>query len=705
MKSILFTLSFMGLSAVSVAQISVSELMKAVASDRQEADGFGWSVDIEGNYAAVGTWLEDHDESGANFMTSAGSVYFFERDEIGNWNQVQKLVPSDRAENDNFGFSVSISGDYLVVGAPSEDEDEEGGSTVSNAGSAYIFAKDEDGLWVETQKIVAGDRGVNDYFGRSLSLSGDYLILGAHLEDEDEGGGGFMTSAGSAYIFEKDGFGVWNQVEKIVSDDRASNDQFGIEVDISGNYAVVGAWYEDEDEAGGSSIVDAGSAYVFERDGGGAWSQVQKLVSSDRSAIDYFGRSVCISGSTVVVGAWFEDHDEMGENPMSDAGSVYVFVQDEDGIWNQTQKLVPSDRAAGDNFGRNISIADELLIVGAYREDHDEEGGDFMSNSGAAYLFERPFDGVWYEIKKLVASDRSANDNFGCDVAISSVGDIICGANNEDEDAEGGATILNAGSVYFFGEECFLPNITELNLSTTETICPGDEVSLFIIGFLNDAVEWVVYEGGCDVDPIASSTDWEFNFTPTASTTYFIRGEGGCADDLACEMISVNVHPAMSLSVETTDEFFGSDGSIDLTVSGGTPDFTFDWDNDGTGDFDDTEDLAEIPAGAYMVVVMDENNCTDTLETVVNSQLSIYENEETQLKLYPNPSKGDFVLELNEAHEGTISVYSVEGKLMHQRNIQQELLHHFSLDNLPSGLYWLKVQTSDFSTMMQLIIE
>ena len=96
--------------------------------------------------------------------------------------ETQKIVASDRGASDHFGNSVSISGDYAIVGSPDEDEDASGGNTLSNAGSAYIFKRDGTS-WVQQQKIVASDRGVNDYFGWSVSISGDYAIVAARDED------------------------------------------------------------------------------------------------------------------------------------------------------------------------------------------------------------------------------------------------------------------------------------------------------------------------------------------------------------------------------------------------------------------------------------------------------------------------------------------------------------------------------------------
>jgi hypothetical protein len=182
-----------------------------------------------------------------------------------NWNEIIKATASDRDVYDIFGYSVSISGDYAIVGAPNEDEDASGGNTIKDAGSAYIF-KNIAGTWTEAQKIVASDRASYDIFGYSVSISEDYAIVGALDTDGEASGGNAVEGAGSAYIF-KNNSGTWSEVQKIVASDRASYDDFGHSVSISGDYAIVGAPDEDEDASGGNTVYDAGSAYVFENSG------------------------------------------------------------------------------------------------------------------------------------------------------------------------------------------------------------------------------------------------------------------------------------------------------------------------------------------------------------------------------------------------------------------------------------------------------
>src|SRR5690606_23197417 len=152
-----------------------------------------------------------------------------------------------------------------------------GSNTLSSAGSAYIYYKNTTG-WTLQQKLVASDRGAGDYFGTVVAISGDYIVIGAYNEDEDASGSNTLSDAGSAYVFVRNG-STWSQQQKLVTSDRNSGDYFGSSVAISGDYIVVGARLEDEDASGSNTLSNAGSAYVFIRSGS-TWSQQQKLVAS-----------------------------------------------------------------------------------------------------------------------------------------------------------------------------------------------------------------------------------------------------------------------------------------------------------------------------------------------------------------------------------------------------------------------------------------
>jgi len=380
----------------------MSQQAKIQASDLQADDQFGYSVAIYGNTAVVGARLED--TGGSN----DGSAYIFTRSGT-TWTQQQKIQASDRQASDSFGHSVAISGDTVVVGAVYEDT---GGA---GAGAAYIFTRSGT-TWTQQQKIQASDKQANDYFGYSVAISGDTVVVGASWEDT----GG--QQAGAAYVFTRSGT-TWTQQQKIQASDRQASDYFGGSVSIDGDTVVVGAIGED---TGANS---AGAAYVFTRSGT-TWTQQAKIQASDAQAVDQFGWSVSISGDIVVVGAYEEDTG--GTN----AGSAYVFTRSGT-TWTQQQKIQASDIGAGDGFGQSVSISGDIVVVGAGGEDPSG-----FTDAGAAYVFARSGT-TWTQQRKILASDFDSNDYFGRSVSIYG-NTVVVGADHEDTGA------ADAGAAYIF---------------------------------------------------------------------------------------------------------------------------------------------------------------------------------------------------------------------------------------------------------------
>jgi uncharacterized repeat protein (TIGR01451 family) len=264
---------------------------KLTASDASAGDRFGWSVGISGDTVVVGAYLDD--DAGE----SSGSAYVFVRSGTG-WTEQAKLTASDASAGDVFGLSVAISGDRVVVGAP---EDNAAGT---GSGSAYVFVRSGPS-WAEQTKLTASDAAADDFFGTSVAISGDTVMVGAYLDD-DAG-----SSSGSAYVYVRSG-STWTQQTKLTASDAEAGDEFGISVAIVGDTIVVGA-----NESFGSS--DPGSAYVYVRSGT-SWTEQTKLTASDAAPFDVFGRSVAISDGTVVVGAIRDD------DAGTDSGSAYVYL-------------------------------------------------------------------------------------------------------------------------------------------------------------------------------------------------------------------------------------------------------------------------------------------------------------------------------------------------------------------------------------------
>ena len=331
--SILILGSF-GLSQNAYAP-SFAEQAKLTALDAAASDQFGKSVSISGDTAIVGVELDDG---------STGSAYIFVRSGT-TWTQEAKLTASDAASFDQFGTSVSISGDTVIVGARFDEV-----STADSAsGSAYVFTRSGT-TWTEVAKLTASDAAKFDTFGSSVSISGDTAIVGSWGDD---------SLIGSAYVFVTPAAG-WsgslNEDAKLTASDATADDRFGFSVSISGDTAIVGAIRDDD---GGTS---SGSAYVFVKPAAG-WSgslnEDAKLTASDAAALDQFGFSVSISGDTAILSSPGDDDGGNG------SGSAYVFVRSGT-TWTQQAKLTASDAALSDRFGTSVSISGDTAIVGAW---------------------------------------------------------------------------------------------------------------------------------------------------------------------------------------------------------------------------------------------------------------------------------------------------------------------------------------------------
>ena len=387
-----------GIFTVAAPVMAAWSQQKITASDAAASDEFGNSVSVSGDTAIVGAYGDNG---------NSGSAYVFTRSSAG-WTEQQKLTASDATAGDEFGYSVSVSGDTAIVGAAFDDD---GGS---NTGSAYVFTRSA-GVWSQQAKLTAGDAAAEDYFGYSVSVSGDTAIVGAL--HEDEGG----TSAGSAYIFTRSG-GTWTQQTKLANPEPSSHDHFGFSVSVSGDTAIVGV---PDDNAGFSN--DTGSAFVFTRTGD-VWTQQAKLTAADAAITDNFGRSVSVSGDTAIVGALYDDDSGNG------SGSAYVFTRSGT-VWAQQQKLTAADAAADDYFGRSVSVSGDMAIVGA---DGNDDGGN---GSGSAYVFTRSGT-TWTQQQKHTAADAAADDQFGISVSVD--GDTaIVGARLGDA-----GVIIDSGSAY-----------------------------------------------------------------------------------------------------------------------------------------------------------------------------------------------------------------------------------------------------------------
>jgi FG-GAP repeat len=417
------------------------ETKPALDPSVESFEGFGSTVAVTGNVMVVGSLFDSYDADGDGTLeANAGSAYIYLRSAQGSWNLLKQLKPSDARAFGQFGTSVAISGNTLVIGA-------------GGANATYIFQKDQGGIntWGEVKKLVASDGTQRDVFGNAVAISGNTVVVGAPFEAHDvDGNGTDDLLVGAAYIFFKDKGGTnnWGEVKKLVASDAQVNpgrvgELFGNSVAISGTTVVVGAVFDIRDTDGnGTEEFDVGAAYIFQKDQGGVntWGEVKKLLASDGGQADRFGQSLAIAGTTVVVGAHDETHDADGiAGDELFVGAAYIFEKDQGGpnAWGEVKKLVASDDTKGDEFGTAVAMSGDVIAVGASKKLIGQ------INPGAVYLFGRNQGGAntWGEVGKLLASDGEDFDRFGQAVAISGT-TVVVGAPQDDDNGE------DSGSVY-----------------------------------------------------------------------------------------------------------------------------------------------------------------------------------------------------------------------------------------------------------------
>ncbi len=337
------------------------ELMRLAASDAQEGEEFGMSVSMNADYAVVGAPYHNIGGDGG----CRGAAFVFNRAD-SSWNEVSKLAASDGQEFDEFGSSVAIEGDYVIVGAPYHN---------SIAGAAYVF-KREGSAWVEQVKLSPSDPASDDRFGYSVAISGEYAIVGAIFKAIGESGYDRMLYAGVAYIFKRDG-STWTEQAKLIPGDAKSNSSFGASVCISGDDTIIGAPFHDVEGIGGYTY--EGAAYIFKREDP-VWVQQASVFASDVQEYANFGTFVSMSGDYAIVGAPREDVSGTGG---TDNGAAYVFRRE--GLsWSQVARLSPADGRECDEFGSSVATDGDYVIVGAPYCDASGESG---SDEGAAYIY------------------------------------------------------------------------------------------------------------------------------------------------------------------------------------------------------------------------------------------------------------------------------------------------------------------------------
>ncbi|MBV1907934.1 MAG: cadherin-like beta sandwich domain-containing protein [Kangiellaceae bacterium] len=362
---------------------------------------FGYSVAIEQDTIAIGAYSDNN----------TGAVYTYTREQT-TWTLEKRLVAARADSGDSFGWSVSLNGDLLAVGALGEDSSSTGvnGDTFDNnapnSGAVYIFSRST-GVWFQQTYIKASNTNTDDNFGWKVALDNGTLVVAAPSEDSAATGingdqlDNTGTNSGAVYVYILTD-NVWSQQAYIKAGNAQGGDEFGRDIGLDGNTLVVGAAYEDSFSADGSTnpenntVLFSGAAYIFTRNASD-WSQHSFLKPSNSEASDFFGESVAIEGNRVVIGATGEDSFATGvsgdesDNNVSNSGAVYLFELIDD-VWTQQGYIKASNTGSNDSFGW-VALSDSMLVVGAHSEASGSAGvgadqqDNSVSEAGAVYLF------------------------------------------------------------------------------------------------------------------------------------------------------------------------------------------------------------------------------------------------------------------------------------------------------------------------------
>lgn len=394
------------------------------------------------------------------------------------------IKASNTGANDQFGYSVALSGDTLAVGAPYEasavvgtGDGDQADNSLPQSGAVYVFTR-TNGVWRQEAYLKASNTGAGDFFGSSVALSGDTLAVGAFGESSAATGiNGNQADnsafySGAVYVFTR-ASNEWSQQAYLKASNTGAASFFGWRVALSGETLAVGAVKESSNATGvngsqsDNTALSSGAVYVFTR-AGGVWSQQAYVKASNPGLNDLFGHSVALSGDVLAVGAIHEQsaatgvNGDQADNRASASGAVYVFTRT-GATWAQEAYLKASNTNAEDNFGYSVAFSGDTLAVGASEEDgatvgvNGNQADNGAPSSGAVYVFTRA-SGVWSQQAYLKASNTEAGDQFGASVALD--GDVLAVSAafedgpgygvNPGPAAEGSNGAVNSGAVYVF---------------------------------------------------------------------------------------------------------------------------------------------------------------------------------------------------------------------------------------------------------------
>ncbi len=641
-------------------------------------DEFGTSVSISGDIVVAGS------PNVAAKMVGVGAAFIFKRPVAGWTNMTThtaKLTPFSAANYDYFGSSVAISGSRVVIGSPHFSQ-----LDFIQDGSAYLFIKPPSG-WVSTntsRKVYppAYLGNVKDYYGYSVAIDSNYAVVGAY---------GYKDNRGAAYVLYNNGSNWINIAKLTPTDSSVSNKYFGKSVSISGNTIVIGASQNFD-----NNCTDTGSVYVFVKPitGWANMNQTAKLRPSDGNIGSSFGCSVSISGDNIVVGA-------RGNT------CAYVFNKPLTGWHNmfQTGKLTCSTGGASNSFGCSVSIADNDIVVGSYLE----------MGYGSAFVYTKPLSG-WtnmVETAKLVPSNGTGDDYFGYSVGISG-NTIVVGAYGNDSVApEGGMAYVytKPGTVWVNSTQKAKLVANDANVYSyfgRSVAINGDNI---VIGTFYHPNNYAIFEnyGYVFQKPLSGWHD-----TGIVANLKAIDGDKldvfSCSVGISGDNIILGAFRDQEQGDNSGSAYiFGkclsaSVSQVGDTLSANISGATYQWlnCNNNFAVINGANNQSFIPSinGNYAVEVT-QNVCIDT-SACINIALGMGDNNENSKSvLFPNPANNTLYFD-GLSNTATAEIYDISGKLLLRKQLNENQL---DIRNLAKGLYFIKLSTEEGSVVRKFVKE
>ena len=595
----------------------------------------------------------------------------------------RKYTDPNRAYSDLFGFAVAVDGDFLISTNSGDEEDENELNPLDTAGSALIYRK-VNNEWVLNQKLVAYDRTRGSSFGTGAKMQGTELFVASAFCNTDSLSNNPIYRAGAVYVYERNSAGQYISTQKIVAFDRNEAGNFGSSISVDGDWLVVGAMYEKKNETGvlGSR---SGAAYIYKKNIiSGRWEFFQKLAQASRNDLDRYGVSCAVSNNYLAIGAYSHDYDENELTYSQNAGAVYTYEFNGTN-WVFTEKLVRPSRTDGDNFGYALDLRNDELVIGAplkalsggannngvidlykrvgsnwvtsqpsiifpyaslsFPNNANRVGGFggsilikenkmFVSAPGETKLLGFPIRlsaGVIFQFNKVGANyvlgpEYAApvrNDYAAFGLAMAADKNVLMvAAPGDTRDSLDQATLIDSAGAFYIFEQCIQANIPQV--PTGLSVCVGDSVQLVINSSnnLNSTKDWYWYTGGYATGTLvdSSSSVW---VKPTSTTTYSVAGEGYCLAPKSSDSVgtvTVTVLPNPTITASSSGSPVCNGESVTLTGGGGV---TYVWDNSVV------DGVSFVPAAigttTYKVIGTNSSGCVDstTIDVTVTSSITV----------------------------------------------------------------------------------